>query len=243
MGENQRERPRAVSRGPELSALDSVVSSGPSIAMTYLLYGYPWSGSMAVEMALAEIGADYRIHNVNLKQDAQRSSHYASLNPQRKLPALVTPSGETLTESVAILLTLDHRHPEAELLPRDATDRAQALRWLMFIATEVYPIIEINDYPDRFSPEGVSAAGIRDLARSIWRARWLVLEREISGTPYLMNSGFCLTDIYIALVSRWAQQDEWRPENIPRVEALTAAVAARPTLAPIWSRHLADYSH
>lgn len=205
--------------------------------MTYLLYGYPRSGSMAVEMALAEIGADYRMQEVDLKQDAQRSSNYASINPQRKLPVLVTDSGETLTESVAILLTLDERHPEAALLPKDAADRAQALRWLMFVATEIYPVVEINDYPNRFSPKGESANALREVARSIWRDRWLVVEGGISGTPYLMKSGFCLTDIYIAVVSRWAQQDEWRPENVPRIEALAAAVAGRPTLASIWSRH------
>lgn len=34
----------------------------------------------------------------------------AAVNPQRKLPALITPNGETLTESVAILLTRRWRH-------------------------------------------------------------------------------------------------------------------------------------
>ena len=205
--------------------------------MTYQLYGYPRSGSMAVELALATIGADYEIHDVDLSADAQRSSSYAALNPQRKIPALVTPSGETLTESVAILLTLDHRHPDAGLLPTQPDDRAQALRWLMFVATEIYPIVEINDYPERFSPDPESTSAVRDVARSIWRDRWLVVEREIAGAPYLLSSGFCVTDIYIAVVSRWAQQDEWRPEHLPKVEALTRAVAARPALASTWARH------
>ena len=205
--------------------------------MTYTLYGYPTSGSMTIEMALAELGVDYRVHDVDLQQDAQRLSAYASINPQRKLPTLVTPSGETLTESVAILLTLDERHPDRELLPKDPTDRAQALRWLLFVATEIYPIVEINDYPERFTPEGQSAKAVREVARSIWRDRWLVIEHEIRGTPFLLSSGFCVTDIYIAVVSRWAQQDAWRPEHLPNIEALTAAVAARPALASIWSRH------
>ena len=142
-----------------------------------------------------------------------------------------------MTESVAILLTLDGRHPEAELLPKDATDRAQALRWLLFVATEIYPIVEINDYPERFSPTRETAAGMRDIARSFWRKRWLLVEREVTGTPYFLRSGFCLIDIYIAVVSRWAQQDTWRIENLPKVERLTAAVAARPATAPVWSRH------
>ena len=205
--------------------------------MTYILYGYPGSGSMAIEMALAEIGLDYQVQDVDLTKAAQRDDSYASINPQRKLPTLITPSGETLTESVAILLTLDQRHPDAGLLPKDLAERAQALRWLLFVATEIYPIVEINDYPERFSPTAESKTQMREVARSIWRDRWLVVERGISGDPYLLSSGFCLTDIYIAVVSRWAQQSAWRPTNIPNVEKLTAAVAARPALAPVWSRH------
>ena len=210
--------------------------------MSYILYGHRRSGYLAVEMALAEIGADYEVRDIDLEAEAQRDESYAAVNPQRKVPALVTPSGETLTESVAILLTLDRRHPDAGLLPEDETERARALRWLLFVATEVYPVVEINDYPDRFSPDAETAPAIRDVARSIWRQRWLLVEYEIEGEPYLLPSGFCLTDIYIAVVSRWAQQDDWRPGNLPKVENLTAAVAERPAIAPVWSRHRPDVS-
>ena len=205
--------------------------------MTYILYGHRRSGSLAVEMALAEIGATYEVRDVNLEGAAQSAEGYTSINRQQKVPALITPSGETLTESVAILLTLDARHPEAELLPTDTTEKAQALRWLMFIATEIYPVVEINDYPERFSPTKETVAGVRDIARTIWRKRWLLVEQEIAGAPYFLRSGFCLLDIYVAVVSRWAQQDMWRIENSPKVEKLTAEVAARPAIAPVWSRH------
>lgn len=205
--------------------------------MSYTLYGFPRSGSMAIEMAMAELDLDYVVQDVDLHTHAQRNEAFAQINPQRKLPALITPDGETLTESVAILLTLDQRYPDAALLPHKPAERAQALRWLMFVATEIYPVVEINDYPDRFAPTGVAGSEVREVARSIWRQRWRLVEAEISGAPYLMGEGFCLTDIYIAVVSRWAQQDRWRPANLPKVEALTNAVAARPKLKDIWTRH------
>jgi glutathione S-transferase len=206
--------------------------------MTYTLYGCRRSGSLTVELALAEIGATYDVRDVDLDADAQRDDDYARVNPQRKIPALITPAGETLTESVAILLTLDERHPEARLLPPPGSaERAQALRSLLFVATEIYPLVEINDYPERFAPTDDSAPALRDVARGLWRERWLLVERSIAGDPFLLTSGFCLSDIYIAVVSRWAQQDTWRPAHVPKVEKLTAAVAARPAAAPVWSRH------
>ena len=107
----------------------------------------------------------------------------------------------------------------------------------MFVATEIYPMVEINDYPERFSPDPGGADATRELAREIWRTRWKLVEENIAGEPWLLPSGFCLTDIYIAVVSRWAQQDEWRPGHLPRVERLAAAVASRPAIAPLWARH------
>ncbi|MDH3689466.1 MAG: glutathione S-transferase family protein [Gammaproteobacteria bacterium] len=209
--------------------------------MTYILYGCRRSGSLIVELALAEIGASYEVRDVDLEAEAQRDDSYAAVNPQRKIPTLITPASETLTESVAILLTLDERHPKARLLPpAGSVKRAQALRTLLFVATELYPVVEINDYPERFSPIPDSASAVREVARAIWRERWLLVERSIAGDPFLLPWGFCMSDIYIAVVSRWAQQDAWRPTHVPKVERLTAAVAARPAAAPVWNRHRAE---
>lgn len=189
-------------------------------------------------MALAEIGLDYKVHDIDLNAEAQREDAYAAVNPQRKIPALSTPEGEILTESVAILLTLDERYPQAGLLPPiGSVERAKALRILLFIATELYPVVEISDYPERFAPTPESAPAVRETARAIWRNRWELVEQSIEGNPFLLEWGFCLSDIYIAVVSRWAQQDAWRPAHIPKVENLTAAVAARSAIAPVWNRH------
>ena len=207
--------------------------------MPYTLYGSFGSGSLIVELALAEIGIEYEFRTINLRADEQQGPGYGAMNPQRKLPTLVMPNGEALTESVAILLTLDRLYPAAELLPPPNSNHyAQALRWLMFVASEIYPIVEINDYPERFTPNpGPGTEPMRDLARRIWRERWKIVESNISGNPYLLSSGFCLTDIYISVVSRWAQQEGWRPAHIPKIERLTEAVMSRPACEPIWFKN------
>lgn len=207
--------------------------------MPYTLYGSTGSGSCIVEMALCEIGVPYDFHEIDLKTDRQREADYAAVNPQRKLPALTFPTGETMTESAAIVMALDRRHDEAKLMPAaDSADHLQALRWLVFAAAEIYPIVEINDYPERFVADPKSDPdAMRENARRIWRDRWAIVESNIAGSPYLLSSGFCLADIYIAVVSRWAQQDDWRPTHIPNVERLAAAVAVRAACAPVWAQN------
>ena len=38
--------------------------------MSYILYGHRRSGSLAVELALAEIGADYEVRDIDLETEA-----------------------------------------------------------------------------------------------------------------------------------------------------------------------------
>jgi GST-like protein len=206
--------------------------------MTYRLYGNDGSGSGIVEMALAEVGAEVELQDVSLQSEAQRSDAYARLNPERKIPTLVTPSGEVLTESAAILLVLDERYPAARLFPERGTpERAQALRWLTFLATELYPIIEIVDYPARFAPDAASAPGVRERAQQIWQQRWAPVNTAIAGTPWLLESGFCATDLYLSVLSRWDLEPSWRAEHLPKLDAIAKAVAQRPLSGPILRRH------
>jgi glutathione S-transferase len=208
--------------------------------MSYQLYGEVGSGAGIVEVALAAVGVPHDWREVSLDKSEQRSEAYGRLNPQRKLPTLITPAGETLTESAAILLVLDERHPGARLFPLARTpERAQALRWLTFAAAELYPMVEISDYPERFTAHGGNAPATRELARSLWRERWLIVESQIAGEPWLSPSGFSFTDVYLASLSRWAHDPSWRAENLPRVEKLAAAVAAQPIIGDVWRKHFA----
>lgn len=206
--------------------------------MTYLLYGANGSGSSIVEATLAELRLGYVLHTVDAARGAHREAEYAAVNPHRKMPALVTPAGETLTESVAIVLTLAERHPEPALLPPPASqERARALRWMLFAATELYPIIEIVDYPARFSPDEAATPGVREKALGIWRDRWRIVEEALEAGPFVLGERFCATDIYLAALSRWDLPADWRAVNLPKVDRLAAAVSRRPALHEVWARH------
>jgi GST-like protein len=209
-----------------------------ALPMKYQLYGNDGSGSGIVEMALAEVGVEPELHNVSLSDSAQRTDDYARLNPERKIPTLLTPTGEVLTESAAIVLVLDERHPEAQLFPAHGTpERAQALRWLAFLACELYPLIEIVDYPERFAPDAASAPTVREVAKQLWRSRWPLVESAIAGNPWLLASGFCATDLYLSVLSRWSLDPAWRAQHLPKCDAIARAVAQRPRSGPVLRRH------
>lgn len=206
--------------------------------MGYTVYGAHGSGSSIVEATFAELGIAYAFERIDAANHAQREAAYAAINPHLKLPTVLTPDGETLTESVAILLTLLERHPEPQLLPATGTpERAQALRWLMFASSGLYPIVEIIDYPDRFSGDDAATPRVRELALETWRSRWLTVEHGLDDGPFLLGDRFSVTDIYLAALSRWDLSPEFQAERLPKLSRLANAVKQRPALGEIWSRN------
>lgn len=209
----------------------------------HTLYGARGTGSSIVEAACAELGIPIELCDLDPRALEHRGEAHAARSPHRKMPAIELEGGETLTETVAILLTLDERHPERALLPPSGSKaRAQALRWMLFMATELYPVVEIIDFPQRFVPgahatdDPANHREVAERAKEIWRDRWRIVEAQIAG-PYLLGGDFCATDIYVAALSHWDLEDAWRREHLPRVVDLAAAVRARPAISPVWDRH------
>lgn len=207
--------------------------------MTYILYGDKGSGSAPVEMALAEIGAPVELRAVPLEGDHQLADEYRRINPMGRVPTLVLPDGTVVTESLAILLTLADRHPEAELLPPPGDPgRAVALRWMALLAGEFYPCVTRGDYPERFSADPAHAPAIKARAIEMGRDVWRLVEDRIEPAPWLLGDRFSVADPYIAVLSRWMGGRQWTPAHCPKVEGIARAVAARPAIAAVWQRHI-----
>ncbi len=205
--------------------------------MPYILYGDKGSGASAVEMALAEAGAEFTFKPILLEKNQQRSKAFLKINPSGKMPALQLPGGAIVTESASLLVTVAERHPRARLLPKiGSDDRAQALRWIAFMASEIYPMVEIVDYPDRFAPKGKQADALKEKARDRIRERLLTLQKEIAG-PWFLESGFSVVDLYAAMFSRWSIPREWRAKHLKPLLALSNRVSERPKITAVWQKH------
>jgi glutathione S-transferase len=102
------------------------------------LYFAPGSSSMAVHIALHEIGIPFESRPLSFKRD-MRAPELLALNPEGKVPVLLV-DGRPLTEVAAILYYLAKSFPEAELLPHDNIETdAQALSWMSLIASTLHP--------------------------------------------------------------------------------------------------------
>lgn len=103
------------------------------------LYFAPGASSMAVHIALHEIGVAFEGRPMSFRQNDMRKADFLALNPEGKVPTLLV-DGRPLTEVAAILFYLARRYPDAGLLPSDDIEaEAQALSWMSFIASTLHP--------------------------------------------------------------------------------------------------------
>lgn len=158
------------------------------------------SWSLRGWLMLEKFNLPHRVTMVGLYTGTM-AADMAELAPARLVPALRTPEGTVVGESLAMAETLAERHPAAGLWPADPAQRAAA-RWLCaemacgFSALRGDCAMQLSHVWDGFQPSDAVKA---DLARieTLWAHA-----RELSGTAggWLFGS-YSLADVFYAPVA------------------------------------------
>jgi len=119
------------------------------------VYAFSTPNSVKVPIALEELGLDYALHPVNIRQGAQKAPPFVSMNANAKVPVLV--DGDlTLTESAAILVYLAEK--TGKLLPASGEERARVFEQLFFHASGLGPAFGNAGFFRKFAPEPIPLA-------------------------------------------------------------------------------------
>lgn len=99
----------------------------------------PMTSSLATHIALIECEAEYELCPTLMKKQETRAPAYLAINPNGKVPAMVTESGHVITEVAATLYYLARRYPAANLWPDgDLELEADVISWMLFTASTVH---------------------------------------------------------------------------------------------------------
>jgi glutathione S-transferase len=98
----------------------------------YRLYGWKLTGSLAIEAALAEAGAEFEFIPISRNTDENLGEDYRRINPRQQLPAVGLPDGSYVAEGPAILLHIADAFPGAGLAPKPGVMREPTMTvgWL-----------------------------------------------------------------------------------------------------------------
>jgi GST-like protein len=196
------------------------------------------SGGVPVEAAMTLIGLPFEVIEAPTWEGEAEAAKVAAINPLKQIPALVTPDGETITESAAILIWLADRYPAARLGPAlDDPARAQFLRWMTFIPASIYSLFWVRDDPSRLGgPDPEVQARIKAATAERILDCWRMMESQMSPGRYLLGEELSVLDLYVTVVSRWGPRRVRFYEAAPRMTEVVKRVDGDPRLAGFWEQ-------
>jgi glutathione S-transferase len=190
-------------------------------------------------MFIAEKGLDIETRQVDLGKGEQLSPEFLAVNPLATVPVLVTDSGITISENVAIATYLEATHPEPPLMGTTPDERAQVMMWNSIIDQQcAMPVADVlrNSHPkmaDRALPGPDNFGQIPELALrgkarvDIFYSR---LEEQLQGRDFLAIDQFSLADISAFVISEFAAQVRMPiPEDNAATLAWHSRIAGRPS--------------
>jgi len=173
------------------------------------LYFAPGASSMAVHIALHEIGAVFEARPLSFHRRENRTPAYLALNPEGKVPTLLI-DGRPLTEVAAILFYLARQFPKAGLLPDGVEAEAQALSWMSFAAATLHPARR----------QGIDHAA----------AVYGIADRRMAGRTWLFDR-YSVADIHLfRLYWRFSASLRPSPDAFPNLAAHHDRVVTRPAV-------------
>ena len=194
------------------------------------LYYAPHTCALAAHAALEEAGAAYELKRIDFAKNEQRQPHYLAINPQGRVPALVTPRG-ILTETPALLAFIAQSFPEAGLAPLDdpfAFAEVQAFNSFICSTLHVAHTHRMRGY--RWADDPAAIAAMQQKVPQSVSACYDLIERQMLKGPWVMGERYTICDPYLFTLAQWLEDDGVDPARFPRVIDHRRRVSQRPAV-------------
>ncbi|MDX2082512.1 MAG: glutathione binding-like protein [Rickettsiales bacterium] len=193
----------------------------------YKLYYSPGACSLAVHVALLEVGAKFELENVATPAGQQRSPEFLKINPRGAVPVLKI-DNFILREGAAILTYILDSH-KSDLLPATGLERATALEWLCFANSTLHPAYSRCFFQHRVLGEVAQDNPLYKPSIAAIQKYWDEIEESLSAKNYLCGDKITIADILITVIANWSFAFK-EPINFgAKTKAFFTRVIARPS--------------
>lgn len=194
----------------------------------YELHYAPSTASLLPHMMLRELGVPFTLKLVDREAGEQASPDYLKLNPNGRIPVLVT-DGQPLYETAAIALFIADRHPGLAPQP-GAPDRADYYKWMVHLANTTQAEFRAWFYPHEYIDDPAHEASAKAAAGKRMMANFEVIAGQLEGRDWLLPSGFSAADLYLLMMVRWGRALPHPARDIPVLGAHAQRVLNRPAV-------------
>lgn len=168
------------------------------------LYLLPGACSLGDHIILRWAKADFE--PVIMTGEGIKSPEFLAINPAGAVPALVEDDGWVLTENVAILDYIGGKYPDARLHGNHPRERAEILRWLGQINSDVHKAFLPIFAPGVIFPDGTNMERAREMAVQRIHQLLGLLDARMEGKTHPVGERRTLVDGYLFVILLWTRQ-------------------------------------
>ncbi|WP_109440969.1 glutathione transferase GstA [Acinetobacter haemolyticus] len=189
------------------------------------LFYSPNACSLAPHIILRELGLPFDLIKVDLQQHlTELGEDFYRLNKKGQVPVLQLGDGSFLTEGAVISQFLADQLGRKDLLPEiNTVERYQTLSWMNFIASEIHKAYS-PFFHESYGEES------KTIFRTILNKHYARIDQQLDGQNYLTGSNFTIADIYLFVVTRWADFIGLDFGNFIHLTAFMQRIARRQTV-------------
>lgn len=183
--------------------------------------------SIAVAIALHEVGTDFVAVPVDFKAGAQMQPPYLALNPKGRVPLLETSDG-LLTETGAIL-----EYVAPGLVPVDPFAAAQMRETMYYMAGTMHVAHAHKMRGSRWADTQAAFDDMRAKVPQTMTDCCAYLEGHLTLDPFAGGDVLTLADIYLFMVLSWAPGDGVEMSNYPKLQRFVDTMEARDSVKAV----------
>jgi glutathione S-transferase len=196
------------------------------------LYSMQRSGnSYKVRLALAQLGVDHRLVEVDILKGDSHTPEFLQMNPNGQVPLLEVGPGRHLAESNAILWYVAGG---TSLAPEDRIDRAETLQWMFFEQHSLEPNLGAAYF------WLVLVKGGRELQRHALE-EWMeegyralrVMENHLKQNDYFAAGRYTIADIALYAYTHLAHLCDYDLGTFPAIRRWLDRVESQPGYIPM----------
>ena len=195
------------------------------------IYGDTQSGNCyKVQLVCQLLNIDHQWIDVDILAGDTKSDDFLKKNPNGKIPLLELDSGETLSESNAIINFLAFG---SDLYPNDRLAQARVLQWQFFEQYSHEPFIAVARFINKYLGLPADKADEYAAKQTGGHKALHVMEQQLAQTPFLTGEKVTTADISLYAYTHVADEGGFELEAYPAIRAWLDRVAALPNFRPM----------
>jgi glutathione S-transferase len=195
------------------------------------IYGDTQSGNCyKVQLVCQLLNIDHQWIDVDILAGDTKSDDFLKKNPNGKIPLLELDSGETLSESNAIINYLAFG---SDLYPNDRLAQARVLQWQFFEQYSHEPFIAVARFINKYLGLPADKADEYAAKQTGGHKALQVMEQQLAQKPFLAGEKVTTADISLYAYTHVADEGGFELEAYPAIRAWLDRVAALPNFRPM----------